>query len=95
LAPICQSRRNWTHGSVMEFEWDPAKSEDNERRRGLPFALAILLFDGPILAVVDDRRDYGELRIRAIGSVDGKVLHCVYTDRLLPAGKVARRIISL
>lgn len=78
----------------MEFEWDAAKSEENERRRGLPFALAILLFDGAVLQIVDDRRDYGETRIRAIGSIEGSVLQCVYTDRLKPAG-AERRIISL
>jgi len=37
----------------------------------------------------DDRRDYGEARVRAIGEVDGVVLHVVFTDR----GDV-RRIIS-
>lgn len=69
----------------MGFEWDFAKSEENERKRGVPFALAILLFDGGVLQTVDDRRDDGERRIRVIGSVDGTVLHCVYTDRGLAA----------
>jgi hypothetical protein len=52
----------------MEFEWDLAKSEGNRARRGLPFDLAVLLFDGPVIEHIDDRRDYGETRIRAIGS---------------------------
>jgi len=37
----------------------------------------------------DDRQDYGERRVRAIGEVNGVVLHIVFTDR----GDV-RRIIS-
>ena len=74
----------------MIFEWDRAKSAANTRERGLPFEVAAALFDGPTLEAVDDRRDYGEKRIRAIGSVRGVVLVCVYVDR----GDV-RRIISL
>jgi uncharacterized DUF497 family protein len=74
----------------MEFEWDQAKSDRNETERGLPFELAVLLFDGPVLQRIDDRRDYGEVRMRVIGSVGGRILHCVYTDR---GG--SRRIISL
>jgi uncharacterized protein len=73
----------------MDFEWDRAKSERNERDRGLPFELAALLFDGPVIEHVDDRRSYGETRIRAIGVVGGLGLHCVYTQRAQ-----VRRIIS-
>jgi len=74
----------------MDFEWDQTKSDRNEKERGLPFALAALLFDGPVIERADDRREYGEIRIRAIGFVGGVILHCVYTRR----GEV-RRIISL
>ena len=74
----------------VEFEWDAAKSEKNEAERGLPFRLAILLFQSPVLRRVDDRQDYGEVRIKAIGVVGDRILHCVYTDR----GRV-RRVISL
>lgn len=74
----------------VEFEWDTAKSEKNDAERGLPFRLATLLFQNPVLRLVDDRQDYGEVRIKAISLVGGHALHCVYTDR----GGV-RRIISL
>jgi uncharacterized DUF497 family protein len=74
----------------IEFEWDESKSEQNDRRRDLPFAIAIALFDGPVIEHVDDRRDYDEVRMKAVGDVDGLLLACVYTDR----GKT-RRIISL
>ena len=74
----------------MDFEWDRAKSARNAAARGLPFDLAALLFDGPVLERVDARREFGEVRVRAIGKVGDRLLHCVYTDR----GDV-RRIISL
>lgn len=65
----------------MEFEWDSAKSERNRVERGLPFELAVELFDGPTIERVDDRWHYGEVRVRAIGAVAGMILHCVYTER--------------
>jgi uncharacterized DUF497 family protein len=74
----------------MIFEWDAAKSVKNARERGLPFDVAMAMFDGPTLEIPDDRRDYGERRIRAIGVVRDVALVCVYSDR-----SEARRIISL
>ena len=65
----------------MEFEWDEAKSEKNVRGRKLGFAFATLIFDGPVLERIDDRADYGETRIQAIGSAEGEILFVVYTDR--------------
>jgi uncharacterized protein len=74
----------------MIFEWDEANSDGNARRCGLPFSLAMAMFDGPTLDEPDVRRDYGEPRIKVIGEAAGLVLVCVYTDR----GE-RRRIISL
>lgn len=74
----------------MEFEWDEAKSERNRIARDLPFDFAFDLFDGPVLLTREDRREYGELRMRALGMVAGLVLARAFTDR----GGV-RRIISL
>ena len=70
----------------MLFEW----SESNTRSRGLPFDIAMALFDGPTLESPDRRREYGERRVKAIGRAAGQVLVCVYTDR-----SAVRRIISL
>ena len=74
----------------MVFEWDETKSLPNAKTRGLPFEIAMAMFDGPTLESPDRRRDYGERRVKAIGGAAGQVLVCVYTDR----GAV-RRIISL
>lgn len=74
----------------MEFEWNEAKSERNRVERGLPFALAVELFEGPVIEQTDNRHDYGEARVQAVGRAGGRTLLCVYTDR----GEV-RRVISL
>ena len=73
----------------MEFEWDEHKSDRNLRERGFGFDLAASIFLGPVIAVQDTRQDYGEVRVRALGSAQDVVLVVVYTDR---AG--VRRIIS-
>ncbi|MFL5251817.1 MAG: BrnT family toxin [Rhodopila sp.] len=48
-----------------------------------------MIFEGDTIEWPDNRHDYGEARVRAIGEADGLVLHVVFTDR----GDV-RRIIS-
>ncbi|WP_353182772.1 BrnT family toxin [Bosea sp. (in: a-proteobacteria)] len=73
----------------MEFEWDEAKSEANRAGRGFGFDFAALIFDGPTLEAPDDRTEYGELRVRALGEAEGFVLAVVFTDR-----PPVRRIIS-
>ena len=72
----------------MPFEWDHANRNRNLEERHLDFATATFIFDGPVQTAIDDRRDYGEGRISAIGEVDGVVLVVVYTDR----GEVRRTI---
>ena len=73
----------------MRFDWDLAKNARNRRERGFGFDFAGLIFEGDTIEWTDDRTDYGEVRVRALGEVDGVVLHVVFTDR----GDV-RRIIS-
>jgi uncharacterized protein len=65
----------------MDFDWHDAKHERNIRERGFGFDFAALIFLGRVLSQVDDRADYGETRIKAIGEVDGIVLTVIYTDR--------------
>ena len=77
----------------MRFTWDPAKSEANYRERGFDFAFATLVFDGLTLERLDDRQDYGERRVIAIGLADGVPLTVVYTDRVEETDLI-RRIIS-
>ena len=78
----------------LRFEWDPAKSDANLRRRGFSFRYASLAFAGPVLQVEDARRDHGERRMVAIGMVGAAHLTVVYTDRTSPDGARVRRIIA-
>ena len=77
----------------VRFSWDTRKSEANLIARGFDFEFASLVFDGPTLERVDDRADYGELRVVAVGMADGLHLTVVYTDRE-GAREMVRRIIS-
>ena len=61
------------------------------RSRGLDFALAKEVFADPnVKEYADNRKDYGELRVRAYGMCSGICLRVVYTMR----GDV-HRIISI
>jgi uncharacterized DUF497 family protein len=77
----------------VRFAWDARKSSRNFRERGFDFEFATLIFEGPTLERHDTRRDYGELRVVAIGLAQGFALTVVYSDRA-EAGVVVRRIIS-
>jgi uncharacterized protein len=55
----------------MEFEWDEEKHQRNYRERGFGFDFAALIFDGPVIEKRDDRKDYGEMRILALGEAEG------------------------
>ena len=65
----------------VEFEWDPAKSDATAQRRGIDFTRAAEIFAGRLFEWSDDRRPYGEIRMRALGLSAGEVLHVVYTRR--------------
>lgn len=66
----------------MLFEWDEAKNKTNIAKHGVGFETAKRIFEGPVLTWLDDRRAYGEVRMRSIGMVEGVVvLAVVHTDR--------------
>jgi uncharacterized DUF497 family protein len=65
----------------VEFEWDESKHRRNLRERAIGFDLAARIFDGDRAEHVDQRFTYGEIRIKALGEVDGLILHVVYTRR--------------
>src|SRR5207248_675370 len=53
----------------------------NVRRHGIALQDAARIFDGPTVERTDDRYDYGEMRIYAIGLVNGIEITVIYTDR--------------
>jgi len=63
------------------IEFDPTKDARNARMRGISLARAETLLQGFVVDRVDDRRDYGETRVIAIGEIDGREFVCVYTLR--------------
>ena len=65
----------------MRFTRDPAKNTANLRRHGIAFQDAARIFDGPTVERIDDRFDYGEMRVYAIGLVNGIEITVIYTDR--------------
>ncbi len=73
----------------MQFEWNQDKALSNLQKHGVDFEDAIYIFTGLTLEFPDTRKDYGETRIIALGTLDGRVLVVVYTDRA-----DVRRIIS-
>ena len=62
----------------------------NLARHGIAFEDAQRIFEGPTLEKVDDRFDYGEIRVYAIGLVNGLEITVIYTDQ----ENDERRIIS-
>jgi hypothetical protein len=74
----------------MKIEFDAEKSEKNVRDRGLPFSL-VADFDFERAQIAeDDRRDYGEVRYRAVGQIGDVVTVVIFTIR-----EDALRVISL
>jgi hypothetical protein len=74
----------------MNYVWDRRKGRSNLTRHGIAFEDAIRIFDGPTLEKVDDRFDYGEIRVYAIGVANGLEVTVIYTDVF----ESERRIIS-
>lgn len=74
----------------LNFEWDEDKAASNLAKHGVYFERAILVFDNERIERVDDREDYGEERIIALGRVGLEVFRVVYTMR----GDNAVRMIS-
>ena len=67
----------------MDFEWDDAKAESNERKHGVPFAEAMTVFADPLSVTgYDPRHADFEDRFLTLGmSVAGRLLVASHTDR--------------
>ena len=59
---------------MVWFEWDEAKASSNERKHGVRFDDAMLVFADPFALVDQDRIEGGELRWQTLGLVAGVVL---------------------
>jgi uncharacterized protein len=60
---------------MVHFEWDPDKARTNERKHGVTFEDAMLVFEDPHALFHQDRTDEtGEPRWQALGLVEGIVV---------------------
>lgn len=74
----------------MRVEFDPAKDAVNQAKHGLSLSLAEELDWDAALVWVDDRYEYGELRMIALAPKTETLYYVAFVER----GE-ARRIISL
>ena len=74
----------------MNYAWDSRKNRRNLARHGIAFEDVIRIFEGPTLEKLDDRFNYGEIRIYAIGIVNDLEITVIYTE----VSENERRIIS-
>ena len=74
----------------MKIEFDPVKDATNQTKHGVSLALAGELDWEAALVWVDDRFEYGELRMIALAPKTGILYYVAFVER----GKM-QRIISL
>lgn len=65
----------------MKITYDPAKSDRNVRSRGLPFDRVADFDFASALFLIDDRRDYGEVRRIAIGYLEDRLHVLCFVER--------------
>lgn len=74
----------------MHIDFDPEKDATNLSKHGVSLAAAARLDWDAALAWIDDRTDYGEMRIVALAPIGDRLFFVVFVDR-----ENSRRIISL
>ena len=74
----------------MQFDFDPGKDAANLSKHGFSLAAAAQLSWDAALVWIDDRADYGEVRMVALAPLGDTLLFVAFVDR-----EPARRIISL
>ena len=71
------------------FEWDERKRLSNLKKHGVDFADALEFGWETATVTIDDRFNYGEERLVAVGLYRGDVHVVIYTER-----KLVKRLIS-
>ena len=65
----------------MDVKWDENKNRQNVEKHLLDFADASEVLDAPHFVYEDNRNDYGEQRLIAVGHLRGRLVVIVYTMR--------------
>ena len=79
----------------MRFVWDEAKRRSNLKRHGYDFPAARVVFAGETVTILDNRFDYGEVRLVTLGLLWGRVVAIVNTEtddeiRIISVRKASR-----
>lgn len=65
----------------MEFEWDSAKARANLAKHSVAFE-AVFAFEWDLhVRTVDNRFDYGEMRYKALGKIEGRVHALIFAAK--------------
>ena len=66
----------------IEFEWDERKAISNFNKHDVEFSYAANIFDDIFrIEIVDNRKNYGEIRYITIGEINSLIYVVVYTKR--------------
>jgi len=65
----------------MEFEWDENKNISNLKKHKISFELITLIFDENLITIIDDRKNYNEVRYIGFGLIQKRCINVVYTKR--------------
>jgi uncharacterized DUF497 family protein len=81
------------------FVWDERKRVANLRKHGVDFSLVERFDFAQAATIIDDRKNYGEVRYRAFGAVADRVYVIVFTRRgdqvrIISARRANRREIA-
>ncbi|MCG7222880.1 BrnT family toxin [Acinetobacter sp. I-MWF] len=77
----------------QSFEWDEVKNQKNQRKHGISFEVATLVFDDPLRIEQQERFVDGEERWQTIGMIHGVLLVLVaHTIRLEDDTEIIRLI---
>lgn len=70
----------YMYNGPTRYTWDEDKRRRTLTARGLDFADAPRVLEGPTFTLEDDRVDYGEARWVSIGVLDAKIVVIVHTE---------------
>ena len=77
----------------QSFEWDEVKNQKNQRKHGISFEVATLVFDDPLRIEQQESYVDGEERWQTIGMIHGVLLVLVaHTIRLEDDTEIIRLI---
>lgn len=79
----------------MQFEWDKNKNQVNEKKHGLSFEVASLIFQDPfLLSVPDNRHNQPEERWQSLGLIQETLIYVAHSVEEEDNGEEIIRIIS-